>query len=140
MKTEVELVMTLNVELKTPYIEIGQVNSGFLRMIPIIGGTFAGEKLNGEIVPGGYDWNTVISEDIQHVYARYAIKTDDGTYISVTNEGWIDLRNPNKKFITNPRFEVIEGKYGWLKNCMMLGAIEVVSAEKVIIKIFKVIE
>jgi hypothetical protein len=59
---ELELLMTLKVELWAPVITIGQTDRGFLRLIPITGGTLSGARLIGTAVPGGFDWNTAMDE------------------------------------------------------------------------------
>jgi hypothetical protein len=124
MRIETELLMTLDVELKAPVVAVGKTDRGFLRMIPLTGGTFAGDRLRGLIVPGGYDWNLQLDEDRSYVHARYALLTDDGAAISVDNEGWLDRRHPSRAVITTPRFEVAAGKYDFLKCRVLLGGLE----------------
>lgn len=124
MRIEAELLMTLDVELKAPIVTIGKTDRGFLRLIPITGGIFSGDKLKGSIVPGGYDWNLEIDEDRTYVHARYALMTDDGVAISVDNEGWLDRRCPGRAVITTPRLEVSEGKYDFLNGRVLVGGLE----------------
>ena len=56
-----ELILELDVEIAQPMI-VGQTPKGYLKVIPITGGTFCGQELKGEIVPGGADWNTVMGD------------------------------------------------------------------------------
>ena len=91
MMLEAQLVLELTVELGETQ-EAGQTPNGFLRLIPIIGGEFSGLDIKGKILPGGYDWNTVINENVAHVFAKYVIQTDDGINISVQNEGHLNIK------------------------------------------------
>jgi hypothetical protein len=124
MQFQAELIMTLRVELKAPIVTVGRTDRGFLRLIPITGGTFWGDKLEGSIVPGGYDWNLKVSDEVTHVHARYALMTNDGVCISVDNEGWLDGRLPDGAVITTPRFEVEDGPYGFLKRRVFVGCLD----------------
>ena len=51
-------VMTLRVQVGTP-LEVGQVPRGRRRVIPILGGTFEGPTIRGNVLPGGADWQIV---------------------------------------------------------------------------------
>ena len=122
-----------------PSIDIGPVPTGIRRVIPIIGGTFEGERIKGEILPVGADWNLIQPNDIMYVSARYMLKTDDGVVISILNEGWAHIDDGvMAKIMANqlapddegwyvflhPRFEAPAGKYQWLNErvfvCEML--------------------
>jgi hypothetical protein len=77
-------VCDFTVELD-PIIEMGAGSSGQRRIIPIIGGKVSGERLNGEILHLGADWQTVHSDGLAALDARYAIRTHDGAIIEVRN-------------------------------------------------------
>jgi len=52
------------------------------------GGTFAGERLNGEVLDGGVDWQTVSADGgITGLDVRLVLKTDDGALIGMTYQG-----------------------------------------------------
>lgn len=69
-------------------IPIGDVGKGELNIYPIISGYFEGEKLRGEIVNFGADWNYFQHSDgIDIISTRYLLKTDDGAYISISTSG-----------------------------------------------------
>lgn|SRR5690625_1173106 len=132
MKIDLELAMKLDVHCDKP-LEIGETHSGFRRVIPIIGGTFEGPNIKGIILPGGADWNLTRSDGTGEVLARYTLKADDGTLISVLNKGksyeWakrdaVDTTNEKKSIIyTTPSFEVSGEKYKWLNDSMFVGSI-----------------
>ena len=122
MLLEAEVVMTLHVQCE-PMKEVGEDGSGYLRVIPIIGGTFDG-ILKGEIVPGGADWNTARENGIAHVFAKYMLKTEDGEYIAIENEGKINFPE-NRRIKTSPRFQTdAKGKYAWLNSGVFVGELE----------------
>lgn len=127
-----EHIFTLEVKCG-PWMVVGDTGEGSLRVIPIIGGTFSG-KINGTIIPGGADWNTQVDQYISHAFAKYVIQTEDGTYISVENEGTIDDRMA-APFLTHPKFQVAkDSQYSWLSEgeyigkltCMPEGMVQIV--------------
>jgi hypothetical protein len=113
-------IMRLQVKLGTLEI-VGPTGAGRLQVIPIIGGTFTGEKLNGKIVPGGADWNTTWQDGIAHVFAKYLLETEDGEFIAIENEGLID---PGSETVikTKPTFKANNaGKYRALNHGVYVG-------------------
>jgi Protein of unknown function (DUF3237) len=50
-----ELLFELRVELEEPQ-DVGATPRGNRRIFYIKGGTFAGPKIKGEVLPGGADW------------------------------------------------------------------------------------
>ena len=48
------LVFTLRVQVGPP-TELGELPAGRRRIIPIVGGTFAGPAVRGKVLPGGAD-------------------------------------------------------------------------------------
>ncbi|ADL53941.1 DUF3237 domain-containing protein [Clostridium cellulovorans] len=139
MLLEANLVLTLIVETGESE-EVGNTPRGYLKVVPIKGGSFFGVNVKGKVLPGGYDWNTVINNDTEHHLSKYILKTDDGTYISIENEGYLELKEEHSNRIkTSSRFEVTEGKYDWLNSGVYVGSLEVGKTESPSknIKIFK---
>jgi len=101
MTLDTELIMKLHVNCDLD-MEVKSDGSGYLRVIPITGGYVEG-KVNGSVVIGGADWNTTRENGIAHVFAKYLIKTEDGEYIAVENEGKIRFDEASK-IKTTPRF------------------------------------
>jgi hypothetical protein len=79
-----EYVGTLSVLIAEP-IDVGPTPEGHRRIIPITGGTVAGPRLSGRILPGGADFQTLHSPELSELDARYALETDDGAIVSVDN-------------------------------------------------------
>jgi len=53
---EVEMLFYLE-DTCEPFIPIGDIGTADLNIYPILGGYFEGEKLRGEIMKFGADWN-----------------------------------------------------------------------------------
>ena len=139
MLLETNLVLTLAIEVGEIQ-EVGKTPRGYLKVVPVKGGSFFGVNIKGRVLPGGYDWNTVINNDTEHVLSRYILQTDDGVYISIENEGYLELKEEHSNRIkTVARFEVSEGKYHWLNSGVYVGSLETgkTGTTNVNIKIFK---
>lgn len=136
MKTilNADLIFSLSVDC-APAIEVGKSEKGCLFVIPIIGGTFQGdglgEGIKGTVVPGGADWNTRFGENApqevsaSHVKAEYLIKTDDGVFIRVQNEGFKSWKDGEQtEIVTSPKFQVEKGKYDYLNYGVYVGSLK----------------
>lgn len=129
VELEAELIMSLSVDISEPDI-VGQTHRGYLKVIPITGGSFCGERLNGKIIPGGADWNTVLGDypdslsAVRHIFAKYTIATDDGAVISVENEGWKPMNADKSTAIsTVPKLETADKRYRWLNYGVYVGSL-----------------
>jgi Protein of unknown function (DUF3237) len=133
MAPGLEYVCELKVKLK-PAIIVGETPHGVRRIIPIIGGTFEGPKMKGEILDGGADWQIVRKDGVAELEAHYQIKTDDGVVIYIKNVG-IRVATPEiaarigrgEKVNTSeyyfravPKFEAPAGKYDWMNNAIFI--------------------
>lgn len=123
-----EYVMQLNVSLGEAY-QVGATSYGFRNVIPITGGTFEGPLLKGTIIPGGADWQLMENGTGRtNVEAIYSIRTDDGAYIHVRNNGIIasgkdENGNPTFYFRCAPKFEApADSRYAWMNNCLFVCA------------------
>lgn len=68
-------------------IEVGETAEGVRRIIPILGGTVSGPELRGTVLPAGADYQLLRTDTLTELQASYAIETDDGERIFVTNWG-----------------------------------------------------
>ena len=74
--------------------DVGEVQTmgggplGERRVVAITGGRFEGPKLQGEIVPGGADWQIVRADGCLDIDARYAMRTGTGAMIRVVSQGY----------------------------------------------------
>jgi len=134
-----EKVLTLTVKVG-PTIDMGQGPRGHLRVIPIVGGTFEG-ALSGEVLSFGADWNTVLPDGLNHVHARYGLRTADGVNIAIENEGYLHAGWNNGDVCTHPRFQTAWGiGLDWLMTGVFVGRLHVLPpAESAVrIEVFRV--
>jgi hypothetical protein len=82
----VEFAFEVRAQVAAPTV-IGRLPYGTRRIIPILGGSFEGLTLRGELMPGGADWQVVREDGFTEVDARYTLKTDTGRLIFVSNVG-----------------------------------------------------
>ncbi len=115
--------------------DLGPMPHGRRRIIPILSGTVKGERLQGEIMPGGTDWQYVRSDGVLELEARYSIKASDGAEIIVINRGMrrapaeiMDRLSRGQPvdpalvyFRTVPVFEAPAGPHQWLNESMFVG-------------------
>ena len=71
-----------------PAVAPGKTAYGSRNMIPITGGTFTGDAIEGTVIAGGADFQlTPTSGSGLQIEARYTLRADDGELISVRNCG-----------------------------------------------------
>lgn len=130
-----EFLATLEVHVSAP-VEVGATPFGQRRLIPLLGGVVKGPKLNGHILPGGADFQSVRSDTFTDIQARYVIETDAGDRIYVENTG-IRVASPQDiaalvrgesvdparvYFRTLPRFETAAPAWQWLNERLFVGS------------------
>ena len=123
------------VELGVPLV-IGSMPLGERRIIPITGGRVEGGRLDGEVLPGGADWQIVRADGAALLEARYCVRTADGALVFVENRG---LRTgppevlarlargeqvaPSEYYFrTTPRFETAAPRYTWLNSVVAVAS------------------
>jgi hypothetical protein len=132
-----EPVLELTVFVATP-VEAGQVTGlnsrGRRRIIPITGGTVTG-KINGTVLPGGADFQIVVSDTCADLDARYLLQLDNGEHVFVMNRA---LRRGSVEDIARlvrgepvdpaaiyfrcvPTFEVSHPSLAWLTENVFVG-------------------
>lgn len=75
----------LEVEVGAP-VEVGVTPRGRRRMIPILGGTATGHGWTARVLPGGADYQVVVSDSRAELEAHYVLETDGGDRIYVRNQ------------------------------------------------------
>jgi hypothetical protein len=86
--------MTLRFEfLMRLAVDVGEVVSmgagplGERRVVAILGGTFEGSGLRGEVLPGA-DWQIARKDGVLDIDARYALKEQAGGLVRVVSQGY----------------------------------------------------
>ena len=119
-------------------IEAGSVTGlnshGRRRIIPITGGKVTG-KINGTVLPGGADFQIVVSDTCADLDARYLLQLDSGEHVFVMNRA---LRRGSVEDIAKlvrgepvdpqaiyfrcvPTFEVSSPALAWLTENVFVG-------------------
>jgi len=118
-----------------PIMSLGQGRAGQRRIIPIIGGTVVGPRLNGRILNLGADWQTVFASGTAELDTRYAMETDDGAVIEIINYGFRhgpaeviaavargeDVDPSSYYMRTHARLETGDARYDWVNKTLFIG-------------------
>lgn len=141
---------TARVTISAP-LELGDTPTGRRRVIPITGGMVEGPRLNGSVLPGGADWQVIAPDGTAYLVARYTLRAQDGTLISVVNRGVRhappdvlaqlaagQMVDPARYYFrATPSFEVTAGPHAWLARSVFVAAGER-APDHVIIRVFEV--
>jgi hypothetical protein len=145
-----DFVAKVQAEVAAPVI-IGAGPAGERRIVPILGGRVAGPRLEGDILPGGADYQLIRPDGVTEIEARYALRLKDGALVYVVNRG---LRHaapedmarllrgeavPPERvyFRTAPFFETAAPAHAWLQRTLFVGLGERQPAA-VIVRIFAI--
>jgi hypothetical protein len=118
-----------------PLIVVGATPTTFRRIGVIHGGRFEGERLSGEVLDGGSDWQSVRRDGSTMLDVRLNLRTDDGALICMTYKGLrhgpadiiarIDkgevVDPASYYFRISPMFETASEKYAWLNGIVAVG-------------------
>ena len=133
IRTRPLFVMRLDVKR---LIVVGATPGSFRRIGVMPGGSFEGERLSGEVLDGGSDWQDVRNDGATTLNVRVPLKTNDGALITMRYEG---VRHGPPDVITRlekgeavdpasyyfriaPIFETAAPKYDWLNRIVAIGA------------------
>lgn len=112
-----------------PAVVLGETAFGHRQYIPITGGTVAGPKLKGQVLPGGWDFQlTYSASKCTQLSADYFLKADDGTLIHVFNEGMF-CPGAERSFF-HPRLEAAKGAHEWLTRATFVATLEIEAPAK----------
>ena len=91
----------------------GPFEGGQLMIIPITGGSFKGERMNGIVEAFGADYN-VLNQGMpvrSHITTRYMLTTDDGAHISLTTDGRLLMDLKGVKAMMKDEPDYVEKAY-----------------------------
>jgi hypothetical protein len=129
-----DFVGTVEAEVAAPVV-VGAGPAGERRIVPILGGRVSGPRLQGEILPGGADFQLIRPDGVAEIEARYAVRLPDDALVYVVNRG---LRHaapedmarllrgeavPPERvyFRTAPAFETASPAHAWLQRSLFVG-------------------
>ncbi|MGV3570635.1 MAG: DUF3237 domain-containing protein [Ramlibacter sp.] len=116
--------------------EIGSTPAGNRRVIPILGGDVHGEGWSARILPGGADFQAIVSPTMADLDARYVLETSAGELIYVCNRA-IRVASPETTaklvrgesvdpaevyFRCLPRFETASPSLRWINERLFVGS------------------
>ncbi|MGA2550561.1 MAG: DUF3237 domain-containing protein [Burkholderiaceae bacterium] len=117
------------------YVVIGPTPNGFRRVGIVTGGTFEGERLSGEVIDGGSDWQELRKDNATTLDVRIMLKTSDGAFIGMSYQGLRhgspedvaklergEVVDPERVYFrTNPIFETSAPRYDWINRILAIG-------------------
>ncbi len=125
----------LRVEVGVPQV-LGQSPRGLRRMVPITGGEAVGHGWRARVLPGGSDFQLIVSDTLSELDARYGLETDAGDLVYVQNHA-VRAASPEVMarllrgepvdpeqvyFRCSPRFETASPALKWINERMFVGA------------------
>ena len=119
-----------------PIREMGAGRAGQRRIIPIVGSTVKGPRLNGRILNLGADWQTIWGNGVAELDTRYAIETEDGATVEIRNYGYRhgpaevlaaiargEEVDPDSYYMrTHARLESGDARYDWVNRTLFVGS------------------
>ncbi|MER8186729.1 DUF3237 domain-containing protein [Kitasatospora sp. NPDC094015] len=132
---KLERLAAFEVRLDPP-LDLGASHRGRRRVINIIGGTFEGPRLSGEILPGGADWQVLHPDGMASIDTRSTLRTHDGALLQLTTSGVRHgppevLRRLARGAAVDPadyyfrlfcRFETGDARYLWLNGILAVAS------------------
>ncbi len=106
---------------------LGDTDLGHRQYIPITGGSVAGPKLKGEVIPGGWDFQLGYPGGCGTLSADYFLRADDGTVIHILNQAFnCGITGPGgERSWFRPTFEAPKGSaYEWLTRGTFVASLE----------------
>jgi len=123
--------LTLDVDF-AGVVPIGATPVGHRAIAPIRGGRFEGERLSGEVLPGGQDWFVVRGDGTLAIDVRLTLRTHDGAWVYLAYRGEMlgspeamarfrkgeQLAAEDYRLRMVARFECGDARYGWLNQIL----------------------
>jgi hypothetical protein len=132
-------------------LRVGRAPEEEVMFTPITGGTVAGPRLNGVVLPYGGDWSTTRGKGREtELDARYLLRADDGATIDIHNRGWYradpevekrlraggDVSEAEYYYRTFPVFQTDAPAHAWLNSTVCVGMARAEAADQVCIRFF----
>ena len=134
MPSELLMRLSLDIDLQN-VVNIGDTPAGKRRIVPISGGSFAGDRLAGKVLPGGADWLLYPPAGDMLIDVRIVLETDDKTLIYMNYQGRLEaseesfmrmargeeLATEDYSLVTRVQFESGAEQYHWLNKAVAIG-------------------
>ncbi|WLI09035.1 DUF3237 domain-containing protein [Pseudomonas sp. FP597] len=140
-------VLTLRVAIG-PGVMLGDSVDGVRCNYPIVGGTFEGVGVSGQVLAGGEDLFLLRPDGVGQLDARYSLRTDQGELINLRNRGLLNMTEYGRQLeregqwpipeaeyrcTCTPVFQVPKGRLDWLSRASFIGLVQYPSADQVVI-------
>ncbi|EFQ63972.1 hypothetical protein PFWH6_2085 [Pseudomonas fluorescens WH6] len=140
-------VLTLRVAIG-PGVMLGDSVDGVRCNYPIVGGTFEGVGVSGQVLAGGEDLFLLRPDGVGQLDARYSLRTDQGELINLHNRGLLNMTEYGRQLeregqwpipeaeyrcTCTPVFQVPKGRLDWLSRASFIGLVQYPSADQVVI-------
>lgn len=140
-------VLTLRVAIG-PGVMLGDSVDGVRCNYPIVGGTFEGVGVSGQVLAGGEDLFLLRPDGVGQLDARYSLRTDQGELINLLNRGLLNMTEYGRQLeregqwpipeaeyrcTCTPVFQVPKGRLDWLSRASFIGLVQYPSADQVVI-------
>jgi hypothetical protein len=135
--TELKSCHLFTIKMKlAPTLDLGDTPAGSRRVFTVLGGSFAGDRLHGEVLPqAGSDLLLVGADGSSRQDVRLILQTDDESLILMTYRGVRHASpevncliacgervDPSRYYLrTAPFFETSSPKYAWLNKLVSVG-------------------
>jgi hypothetical protein len=132
VRTRPLFVMRLDVR---KLLIVGATPGVYRRIGVVPGGAFEGERLSGDVLDGGSDWQSVRSDGSTTLNVRLVLRTEDDALIIMTYQGVRhgaaevvdriekgEMVDPGSYYFRiNPLFETGAPKYDWINRIVAIG-------------------
>jgi hypothetical protein len=124
----------MRLDVRGPLI-VGATPGAYRRVGVVSGGSFEGDRLSGEVLDGGSDWQTVRRDGATTLDVRLVLKTTDDALICMTYRGVRygppdvvvriekgEVVDPTSYYFRiNPLFETATAEYDWINRVVAVG-------------------
>jgi hypothetical protein len=138
---KLQWLMTAEVDIG-PRRSLGAWQSGERFIVDILGGRVEGDGFTARVMPGGADRQWLRPDGAKELQALYELELNDGTVLSVHNEGILDAGDqPAKQAPCRARITAPEGPWDWINRHMVVGDVtsQRPRADAVVVRFFLLI-
>jgi Protein of unknown function (DUF3237) len=132
VRTQPLFVMRLDVR---KLLMVGATPGAYHRIGIVPGGAFEGERLSGDVLDGGSDWQSVRTDSSTSLNVRLVLRTKDDAPITMTYQGVRhgaaevmdriekgEVVDPGSYYFRiNPLFQTAAPKYDWINRIVAIG-------------------
>ncbi len=132
--------------------QIGATQYGTRGIIPVTGGTFAGPRMRGRILPGGGEWGLTRPDGVGRLDVRMTLETDDKALIYLSYNGVFSgsaevmgramagAADPAEYYLrTTPNFETGADAYRWLNSIVAVGYGEMLPGFRIRYRVYQIL-